>query len=114
MLKTCNGPLAAKVREIWDTFAEESYQISVHLFSNQATLQRDAHNRLVEALSRHEIALFEYGFIERVALASNTQSRILNRDLRANDNIQRQLVECLRPHNYFYVRKRGENAPRQE
>ncbi|MBA1140512.1 AIPR family protein [Mesorhizobium neociceri] len=273
MLKTCNGPLAAKVREIWDIFAEESYRISVHLFSNQATLQKDAHNRLVDALSRHEIALFEYGlfelshgvvkatkprfrkkivpsddaafsvkeankravmlkvslkeltqflsaenqtfderliwqnvryflgldnevnreiretllsgqasdfwflnsgltivceqivsvangrhpitmvnpqivngcqtatvihavstgtmadldngyvhvkiietndstFIERVALASNTQSRILNRDLRANDNIQRQLVECLRPHNYFYVRKRGENAPR--
>ncbi|RWL77350.1 MAG: hypothetical protein EOR69_29475 [Mesorhizobium sp.] len=273
MLKTCNGPLAAKVREIWDIFAEDSYRISIHLFSNQATLQKDAHSRLMEALSRHEIALFEYGlfelshgvvkatkprfqkklvpssdaafsvkeankrailvkvslkelteflsaenkafderliwqnvryflgldndvnreiretllsgqasdfwflnsgltivcdqivsvangrhpitmvnpqivngcqtatvihsvstgtmadldngyvhvkiietndssFIERVALASNTQSRILNRDLRANDNLQRQLVECLRPHNYFYVRKRGETAPR--
>ncbi|RWB12003.1 MAG: hypothetical protein EOQ40_33565 [Mesorhizobium sp.] len=272
MLKTCNGPLCAKIREIWDIVAEESYRISVYLFSNQATLQRDARNRLFEALGRHEIALFEYGlfelshgvvkaskprfqkklipstdaafgikeankrailvrvplkelaaflssetgsfderviwqnvryflgpdnevnreiretllsgqagdfwflnsgltivcdqivsiangrhpitmvnpqivngcqtatviydvstttmadldggyvhvkiietddsaFIERVALASNTQSRILNRDLRANDHLQRKLVECLRPHNYFYVRKRGESPP---
>lgn len=272
LLRTCNGSLCAKVREIWEIFSNETYSIAVHLFSNQATLTKDARDRLATALERHEIALFEYGlfelshgvvratkprfqkkltpapdaalcvneskkraivtkvslddlnkflssadgtfdqrliwqnvryflgidndvnreiretllsgqagdfwflnsgltivcdqivsvangrhpitmvnpqivngcqtatvihavgtgtmadlkagyvhvkiietddnsFIERVALASNTQSRILNRDLRANDQFQRQLVECLRPLNYFYVRKRGENSP---
>ncbi|WP_395447138.1 AIPR family protein [Aminobacter sp. UC22_36] len=273
LLNSCNGALCAKVREIWDIFSNEAYTIGVHLFSNQTTLFRDARDRLVTALERHSIALFEYGlfelshgvvratkprfqkrlvpapdtalsvnesgkraivirvplgnlsdflstqdgafderliwqnvryflgidndvnreiketllsgntsdfwflnsgltivcdqilsiangrhpitmvnpqivngcqtasvihtvatstmadlgggyvpvkiietddkdFIERVALASNTQSRILSRDLRANDQFQRQLVECLRPLNYFYVRKRGENPPR--
>jgi hypothetical protein len=47
-------------------------------------------------------------FVERIALASNTQSRILSRDLRANDALQRQLVECLKQHGYTYIRKRGE------
>lgn len=271
LLNTCNGKLCAKVREIWDIFDNETYAIAVHLFSNQATLTREARDRLAIALERHDIALYEYGlfelshgvvkatkprfqkkltpateaaltarengrraivttvrlndlaaflteeetfdqrliwqnvryflgvendvnreiretllsgqvsnfwylnsgitivcdqiisqatgrhsirmvnpqivngcqtatvvheiatttlvdlseghvqiriietddpsFVERVALASNTQSRILNRDLRANDEFQRQLVECLRQHGYFYVRKRGEQAP---
>jgi hypothetical protein len=273
LLNSCNGSLCAKVREIWEIFSNETYSIGVHLFSNQTTLYKDARDRLVKSLERHDISLFEYGlfelshgvvratkprfqkkltpapdaalsvsesnkraivtrvplenlseflsspdgafderlvwqnvryflgidndvnrgiketllsgqtddfwflnsgltivcdqilsvangrhpitmvnpqivngcqtasvihavatgtmadlkagyvsvkiietddksFIERVALASNTQSRILNRDLRANDQLQRQLVECLRPLNYFYVRKRGENSPK--
>jgi|GEM_PF-2651109 len=47
-------------------------------------------------------------FVERVALASNTQSRILSRDLRAHDTFQLQIAECLRSLGYFYCRKRGE------
>ncbi|OAM65975.1 hypothetical protein A8L48_23710 [Rhizobium rhizogenes] len=49
-------------------------------------------------------------FVERIALASNTQSRILSRDLRAHDNFQLQIAECLRSLGYFYCRKRGERS----
>jgi hypothetical protein len=274
LLGSCNGALSAKVRDIWEIFSNELYSVSVHLFSNQLPLTKDAQVRLTSALQRHEISLFEYGlfelahgvvraskprftkkltpapnsgfqiveedrravvtrvklkhlvefltaesgafderlvwqnvryflglenevnreirdtllsgnssdfwflnsgltlvcdqilslangrhpltmvnpqivngcqtasviqavgtgtladlesgyvqikiietddkaFIERIALASNTQSRILSRDLRANDHFQRQLAECLRPRNYFYARKRGELPPRE-
>lgn len=268
LLNSCNGRLCAKVREIWDIFSNETYNISVNLFSNQATLTQDARSRLFIALERHNVSLNEYGlfelshgvvkatkprfqkrlvpigetsvttsdhdkraivttievselvkflsqdetfdqrliwqnvryflgienevnkeiretllsgqardfwylnagitivcdqivsqangrhpismvnpqivngcqtatviyqvakstildlsegrvqvkiietkdpnFVEKIALASNTQSRILSRDLRANDELQRQLVECLRQHGYTYIRKRGE------
>lgn len=271
LLNSCNGKLCAKVREIWEIFSNETYFISVHLFSNQTTLANDARNRLSIALERHNISLFEYGlfeishgivkatkprfqkkllpigetslpstetgrraivttaeltdlvaflshensfdqrliwqnvryflgnenevnreiretllggkvedfwylnsgitivcdqiisqangrhpisminpqivngcqtatvihsvatstmysikggrvqvkiietkdphFVERIALASNTQSRILSRDLRANETLQCQLVECLKPLGYTYVRKRGEQVP---
>ncbi|QRM31343.1 AIPR family protein [Microvirga sp. VF16] len=50
-------------------------------------------------------------FIERVALASNTQSRIFGRDLRANDHIQTRLASSISDHGYFYRRKRGEKGP---
>lgn len=43
-------------------------------------------------------------FVERIARASNTQSRILSRDLRAHDTFQLQLAECLRNYGYFYRR----------
>lgn len=268
LLNSCNGILSAKVRDIWEIFANETYNISIHLFSNQATLTSDARDRLSIALERHGVSLYEYGlfelshgvvkatkprfqkkivpigetslpsaegekrsivtavglpelvtflsengtfdqrliwqnvryflgtenevnkeirdtlltgqvkdfwylnsgltivceqivsqangrhpismvnpqivngcqtatvihevatstmvdlsegrvpikiietrdsnFVERVALASNTQSRILSRDLRANDALQRQLVECLKQYGYSYIRKRGE------
>ncbi|WP_454745603.1 AIPR family protein [Ciceribacter selenitireducens] len=49
-------------------------------------------------------------FVERIALASNTQSRILSRDLRAHDTFQLQIAECLRSLGYFYCRKRGEKC----
>ncbi|WP_457093362.1 AIPR family protein [Microvirga sp. P5_D2] len=49
--------------------------------------------------------------IERVALASNTQSRIFGRDLRANDHIQTRLASSISNHGYFYRRKRGEKGP---
>lgn len=49
-------------------------------------------------------------FVERIALASNTQSRILSRDLRAHDTFQLQIAECLRSLGYFYCRKRGEKS----
>ena len=50
-------------------------------------------------------------FIEEIALASNTQSRILGRDLRANELFQQQIAATLRPRGIFYRRKRGEVPP---
>lgn len=50
-------------------------------------------------------------FIEQISLASNTQSRILGRDLRANDLFQQQIATALRAAGIFYRRKRGETAP---
>ncbi len=50
-------------------------------------------------------------FIERIALASNTQSRIFARDLRANDPIQLRLAQSIQAIGYFYRRKRGEAEP---
>lgn len=274
LIDGCNGALAAKVREIWEIVSSDSYKVAVHLFSNQATLEKGARERLSSALGRHSIALHEHGlyelaknqvrstrpqfskqlrpvlepslsvdpdgrrglvlratlrdlaefltdgelfderlvwqnvryflgldnevnreiretlvsgrsadfwylnsgltivcdrivslanghhplaminpqivngcqtaaviysvaantlhgvgdgyvnlkiiettdetFIEQVALASNTQSRILNRDLRANDPLQHELAICLRREGYFYRRKRGEVSPNEE
>jgi hypothetical protein len=51
-------------------------------------------------------------FIERIAIASNTQSRIFGRDLRANDPIQTKLAAAISSYGYFYKRKRGEEAPK--
>ncbi|AXO68189.1 hypothetical protein AGRHK599_LOCUS1456 [Rhizobium rhizogenes] len=271
IISSCNGRLAAKIREIWEIFSTEAYEVAVHLFSNKSTLPTDARERLSTALNRHNVLLFEYGlfelshglvkatkpkfkktlkgcecssapvedlgrraimarvsledaarfltgenggfderlvwqnvryflgienevnreikatllnspvedfwylnsgltivceqilsnpngfhpihmvnpqivngcqtatviqsvsigtmrnlkggfiqvkiietkspeFVERIALASNTQSRILSRDLRAHDNFQLQIAECLRSLGYFYCRKRGERS----
>lgn len=275
LVERCNGALAAKVREIWEIVSTDSYEIAVHLFSNQATLEKGARARLVASLANHNVSLHEHGlyelannqvkstrpafikqlcpvkgpslvldegdhrvlvtkarledvatflakddrtfderlvwqnvryflgidndvnreiretlvagrsreffylnsgltivcdsivslanghhplamvnpqivngcqtaaviysvahntlqgvgegyvqlkiietsdeaFIEKIALASNTQSRILNRDLRANDPIQHQLAICLRREGYYYRRKRGEESPLSE
>ena len=51
-------------------------------------------------------------FIEKIAIASNTQSRIFGRDLRANDHIQTKLASAVGSYGYFYKRKRGEEVPR--
>lgn len=50
-------------------------------------------------------------FIERIGLASNTQSRILGRDLRANELFQQQIAATLSSRGVFYRRKRGEAPP---
>lgn len=52
------------------------------------------------------------GFIEKIAIASNTQSRIFGRDLRANDQIQTKLASAINSYGFFYKRKRGEEIPR--
>jgi hypothetical protein len=49
-----------------------------------------------------------YDFADRIAIASNSQTRILPRDLRANDSRQFKLAESLRACGYFYRRKKGE------
>ena len=46
--------------------------------------------------------------IERIAIASNTQSRISGRDLKAFDSFQHKLAFALPGLGYFYRRKRGE------
>lgn len=48
---------------------------------------------------------------EKIAIASNTQSRIFGRDLRAYDRMQSSLAAALLSRGYFYKRKRGETAP---
>lgn len=47
-------------------------------------------------------------FIEKIALASNTQSRIYGRDLRAHDLVQEKLAAAISDYGYYYRRKRGE------
>ena len=51
--------------------------------------------------------------IERIAVASNTQSRIFGRDLRAFDVLQEKIAHCLSSLGYFYRRKRGERPPNE-
>lgn len=47
---------------------------------------------------------------EQIASATNTQTRIEDRDLRANDDIQKRIEDILLGHKYFYERKRGQHA----
>ncbi|MEQ9635809.1 MAG: AIPR family protein [Devosia marina] len=57
----CNPKLRNKLDEIWEILGSEKYEVAVHLFSNQAPLNKDARERLAETLSRNRIPLFEYG-----------------------------------------------------
>lgn len=45
--------------------------------------------------------------IEKIALSTNSQNRIHPRDLRANDELQRNLEAKLAKHGIHYIRKRG-------
>lgn len=60
----CNPRLIAKVSEVMNVFENESYEVAVHLFSNQLTLPKDARERLTQSLDRHNAPLFEYGLFE--------------------------------------------------
>jgi hypothetical protein len=65
MLNSVNGALATKIREIWELVGSgEGYNINVRLFSNQLTLAPSERNRLVTALERHRVSLFEHGLYE--------------------------------------------------
>ena len=48
--------------------------------------------------------------IEEVSIATNSQSRIGSRDLRANSAIAKKLASGLERLGYYYVRKRGEKS----
>jgi hypothetical protein len=50
--------------------------------------------------------------IEEISVATNNQSRIGSRDLRANNSIARKLAAGLAQLSYCYVRKRGEQSTR--
>lgn len=54
-----NPLLAIKINEIWDVLERETYQISVHLFSNQASLIPPERDRLKAFLSSYNISLYE-------------------------------------------------------
>lgn len=59
-----NGILATKIQDIWEILGSDPYEIKVHLFSNQLTLNELERSRLRVALSRHRIQLFEHGLYE--------------------------------------------------
>jgi hypothetical protein len=48
--------------------------------------------------------------IEEISVATNSQSRIGSRDLRANSVIAKKLASSLSQLGYYYVRKRGEKS----
>ncbi len=52
--------------------------------------------------------------IEEIAIATNSQSRILGRDLRAFHAFQAKLAAAISMMGFFYRRKRGENSPLPE
>lgn len=49
--------------------------------------------------------------IEEISVATNSQSRIGSRDLRANSAIAKKLASGLERLGYCYIRKRGETSP---
>jgi len=75
----------------------------LHSVGSDTLMQRGKGSKLIETNNAE--------FTERIGLASNTQSRILGRDLRANDHVQTRLAEIILSHGYFYRRKRGERSP---
>lgn len=54
----------------------------------------------------------DLSLIEEVSVATNSQSRIGSRDLRANSSIAKKLAAGLDRLGYYYVRKRGEKSTR--
>jgi hypothetical protein len=48
--------------------------------------------------------------VQKIAFATNSQSKILDRDLRANDDISLKLAVGLNSQGYYYRRKRGETG----
>ena len=59
ILTNSNPLLALKVQEIWDVLERDPYDITVHLFSNQAPLATAERERLNGFLSRYSIRLAE-------------------------------------------------------
>lgn len=49
----------------------------------------------------------------KIALATNSQTRIFPRDLMANSEIQRKLETAFRSHGYFYERKKNQHQQEQ-
>src|SRR5262249_50349148 len=59
LLTDCNPLLRLKVEEIWDALEHDTYEIRVHLFSNQKPLASAERDRLETYLSRCNVNLFE-------------------------------------------------------
>ncbi|WP_175361062.1 AIPR family protein [Bradyrhizobium sp. STM 3843] len=59
LLADSNPLLRLKVEEIWDALEHDTYQIRVHLFSNQKPLASAERQRLEAHLARNDISLFE-------------------------------------------------------
>lgn len=60
------------------------------------------------AISVKIVESADHNFIEKIAIASNSQSRIFGRDLRAFDPLQDKLALSVRRLGFFYKRKRSE------
>lgn len=80
--------------------------------------------RVLYNVFKDQIDLLEGGYIfvkivetrdaqlaNEICIASNNQSRIFGRDMRAHDEFQIKLAAGLHPLGYFYKRKRGEKNP---
>jgi hypothetical protein len=59
LLSDTNPLLRLKIEEIWDVLEHDTYEIRVHLFSNQKPLALAERERLEAFLSRNHVGLFE-------------------------------------------------------
>ena len=59
-----NGALTIKIQEIWEILGTDPYELKIHLFSNQLTLNEAEKFRLQTALARHRADLYEHGLYE--------------------------------------------------
>jgi len=64
LLDETNPLLKLKIQEIWDVLEQDTYQIAVHLFSNQACLIPIERDRLLTFLNGYKISLYERHLFE--------------------------------------------------
>lgn len=59
----------------------------------------------------YELPVDDEELVQRITEATNSQSPVELRDLRSNDQIQKNLTESIQPLGYTYRRQRFDNAP---
>nr|WP_166294847.1 AIPR family protein [Bradyrhizobium sp. 2S1]MCK7670501.1 AIPR family protein [Bradyrhizobium sp. 2S1] len=79
-----NPLLRLKVEEIWDALEHDTYEIRVHLFSNQRPLASAARERLETYLSRSSVSLFERHLFELSHGAIRASKPRFTKTLKAN------------------------------
>jgi hypothetical protein len=84
LLADSNPLLRLKVTEIWDALEHETYEIRVHLFSNQKQLAIAARERLETYLSRSNVGLFERHLYELSHGAIRASKPRFTKTIRAN------------------------------
>jgi AIPR protein len=84
LLSDSNPLLRLKVEEIWDALEHETYEIRVHLFSNQKPLTTAARERLETYLSRSDVRLFERHLYELSHGAIRASKPRFTKTVRAN------------------------------
>jgi len=72
---------------------------SLAIAEREGLLQENA-NVILKIFETSDLSL-----VDRVVLTTNNQNKITNRNLRANDKIQRDFERAFEIHNYFYERK---------
>lgn len=94
ILESVNGALSLKIRQIWEIFSSDSYDISVYLFSNQLKLCDEPRRRLLEALTRHDVRLYESGLFELChGLVRHTKPRFTKTLKTTSEGIVAQKVD---------------------